>query len=198
MLSTCPHERLMIFLWKSYISFHHFLNINKKLFNFRPEKFGKLVQKAIWMSKGTFRGKKLFLDKKLYFPLHRFWTSGQVFPELWRQYSSTVVQTEFYFSMGGVRAKIYFWGNFFYYSFSEKIGRKNMRFVRKKQQGRQNYILGVQRSVLRKNNFSERVVFVIVFVHWPKKVSFLRKNFSGVVRIAFCLSRGTFWGKISF
>ena len=53
--------------------------------------------------------KKNFFEKKLYVPLHRFWTSGQIFSELWRQYFSTFVQTAFYLSIWGVWEKLFIW-----------------------------------------------------------------------------------------
>ena len=41
--STFPFERLIIFFWKSYISFQHFQNMDKKLSNFCRKKVGKFV-----------------------------------------------------------------------------------------------------------------------------------------------------------
>ena len=77
---------------------------------------------------------------------------------------------------GGVWAKMYFWGKYFLLFIFKKLVKKHT-FCQKKHQGRQNYILCVQRNVLRKNSFSERIVFLIVFVHWPKKSQFLEKKF---------------------
>ena len=107
--STFPYERLMILFWKSYIFFQHFQNMDKKLSNFWRKKVGQLVENAIWMSEGKSREKTTFLEKKLNVRLHRFWTFGQIFSELWRQYFSTFVQTAFYLSIWGVWEKLFIW-----------------------------------------------------------------------------------------
>ena len=130
MQSTFPYERLMIFFWKSYISFQHFQNIGKRLSNFWRKNVGKLVKHAIWMSEGKFREKTTFLEKKLNVPLHRVWTSGHTFSELWRQYSSTFFQTAFYLSKGGVWEKLFIWESKIKFQFLKlKI---NQVFCRKK------------------------------------------------------------------
>ena len=40
-------------------------------------------------------------------PLHRFWTTGPIFLTIWQKYSSTVVQTAFYLSIGEVWENIF-------------------------------------------------------------------------------------------
>ena len=53
------------------------------------------------------RKKNKYFSYKMYVPLHRFWTTGPFFSALWQKYSSTVVQTAFYLSIGGVWERLF-------------------------------------------------------------------------------------------
>ena len=54
-----------------------------------------------------------------------------------------------------------------------------------------------QEERFEKNIFFEKTSSLSNFSAWPKKDQFLGKKLRRVVRIAFYVSRGTFWGKVS-
>ena len=110
----------------------------------------------------------------MYVPLHRFWTTGPFFSALWQKYSSTVVQTAFYLSIGGVWERLFIGESKFNFHF-HKLMKKIILFV-KKNQGRQNCILGVKRKVFGEKHFFEKSKFLNNFFPWPKKGQFLGKK----------------------
>ena len=79
---------------------------------------------------GIISRKNNFFGKKIYVPLHRFWKTGPIFSALWQKYSSTVVQTAFYLSIGGVWERLFIGESKFNFHFP-KLNKKIILFVKK-------------------------------------------------------------------
>ena len=77
-----------------------------------------------------FEKKQFFWEKKLYVPLHRFWTTGPIFSALWQKYSSIVVQTAFYLSIGGVWERLFIGESKFNFHF-HKLNKKSTFLTKK-------------------------------------------------------------------
>ena len=120
--------------WFSFEKATFLLNTFRILAKDYPTFGGKMSAGLSKMQSGcpreNFERKRLFWKKKLNVPLHRVWTSGHTFSELWRQYSSTFFQTAFYLSKGGVWEKLFIWESKIKFQFLKlKI---NQVFCRKK------------------------------------------------------------------
>ena len=149
--STFPYECLMIFFWKSYISLTLSDYGQKTIQRLAEKKSASLSKMQSGCPRENFERKTTFLEEKLYVPLHRFWTTGHTFSELWRKYSSTVVPTALHSYMGGVWAKLVYLRKKTIFIFKNLVEKSGL--LSKKQQTRQNCILDVLRNVLRKNIF---------------------------------------------
>ena len=98
----CPDEQIVgkLFLRK-YKTFQYSSLLSENVSDFWQENFGRFVKNAIWVSRGTVWGEKLFLEK-LHVPFNRYWTSTQTVWKLWRKFLNTVFEFAFYVSRGRV------------------------------------------------------------------------------------------------